>query len=163
MCLQAGWVGHSPPPLQRRLRWTASTMSWSTQRASASACESQRPSRWPQGTRWGLCHFSSPPCSFTQLWCRCQRGSSYQVKTVHFHTHKAVHGELKYRCTKVSTLFTFFMTPVPLYHQPFLFNCPSPQVMMGILNFLVRETWTWFSPSLPWTSWTWRPLRVFSL
>lgn len=78
MCLQAGWVGPpSPPPLQRWQRWTASSMSWSTQRGSASAWESLRPSRWPQRSF----HFNKP-FPFTQVWCRCQRGSLWQVKAL---------------------------------------------------------------------------------
>lgn len=75
MCLQAGWVDQcSSLPPQRWLRSTVSIMSWSTPRALASACGSLIPWRWPQRTRWGLCH-PITPCPCNQLWCRCLRGS----------------------------------------------------------------------------------------
>lgn len=78
--LSAGWVGQlSIPPLQRWLRWIASILSWSIQRASASACESQRPSKWPQRAKRDPYHFSSL-CPLTQLWCRFLRGLLLQVR-----------------------------------------------------------------------------------
>lgn len=128
MRLQAGWVGQlSLHPLQRWQRWTASSMSWSTLRGSASAWESLRPSRWPQRSKQGRCHFSNP-CPFTQVWCRCRRGLLWQVRALgSLSGHNARNYLAKYCVQELKSKQTHEGVTIPLtsFNQLFLFDCPS--------------------------------------